>query len=159
MAGAPNELSPFPPVGDGHHTPAAVRRRLDKMEHLLEGLVRIPGTSKRVGLDVILDVVPVGGSTVAAAMGAWLAWEARNLGVPKRVVAKMAANIGVDFVLGAIPVIGIIPDFFFKSNTRNMRLIRRWLDEHHPEMALPPSPLPPPPLPKGQSWQPKVTRR
>lgn len=128
---------------------AAVRRRLQKMEHLLEGLVRIPGTNKRVGLDVMLDLVPVGGSVVGAGMGAWLAWEARNLGVSKGTMARMAANIGIDFVLGSIPVIGIIPDYFFKSNTRNMRLIRRWLDENHPEMAA---------ADEGH-WQPRVTPR
>lgn len=129
--------SPRPLQPLNHRDAASVRRRLDRMEHLLENAVRIPGTSKRVGLDVMLDLVPVGGSVVGGAMGAWLAWEARNLGVPKRVVARMAANIGIDMMLGAIPVIGIIPDYFFRSNTRNMRLIRRWLDKHHPEVLEP----------------------
>jgi hypothetical protein len=112
--------------------PANVRRRMDKMEHLLERAVRIPGTEKRLGLDVILDFVPVGGSVVAAGMGAWIAWEARNLGVSKWTVTKMAANIGFDMLLGAIPFVGAIPDYFFRSNTRNLRLLRRWLDKHHP---------------------------
>jgi hypothetical protein len=109
------------------------------MEHLLEGLVRLPGTNKRLGLDVILDFVPVGGSVVAAAMGTWLAWEARNLGVPRGVVMRMAGNIGFDMLLGAIPFVGAIPDFFFRSNTRNMKLIRRWLDKHHPQALAAPS--------------------
>ena len=120
-----------------HRAPASVRRRLDRMEHLLERAVRIPGTEKRIGLDVILDVVPVGGSVVAAAMGAWLAWEGRNLGVSKGTLVKMGANIGFDMLLGAIPLVGAIPDYFFKSNTRNLRLIKRWLDKHHPEAAAP----------------------
>jgi hypothetical protein len=102
------------------------------MEYLLERAVRIPGTSKRLGLDVILDFIPVGGSVVAAAMGTWLAWEARNLGVSRGTVVKMGVNIGFDMLLGAIPIVGAIPDYFFRSNTRNMKLIRRWLDEHHP---------------------------
>lgn len=105
------------------------------MEHLLERAFRIPGTSKRVGLDVVLDLVPVGGSVVAAAMGTWLAWEARNLGVSRGTVFRMAANIGFDMLLGAIPWIGAVPDYFFRSNTRNLRLIRNWLDKHHPELA------------------------
>jgi hypothetical protein len=114
---------------------------MDKMEHLLERAVRIPGTDKRLGLDVILDFVPVGGSVVAAGMGAWIAWEARNLGVSKWTVAKMAGNIGFDMLLGAIPVVGAIPDYFFRSNTRNLRLLRRWMDKHHPEAggSSPPS--------------------
>jgi len=113
--------------------PAGVRRRLDRMEHLLERAFRIPGTSKRVGLDVVLDFIPVGGSVVAGAMGAYLAWEARNLGVSRGTLVKMGANIGVDMLLGAIPIIGFIPDYFFRSNTRNMKLIRKWLGKHHPE--------------------------
>jgi hypothetical protein len=116
-----------------YRDPANVRRRLDSMEHLLEGLVRVPGTNRRLGLDVILDVIPVGGSVVAAAMGTWLAWEARNLGVPRGTVVRMAGNIGFDMLLGAIPFIGAIPDFFFRSNTRNLKLIRRHLDRHHPQ--------------------------
>lgn len=120
---------PLPPAD---RDPANVRRRMDRMEYLLERAVRIPGTDKRLGLDVILDFVPVGGSVVAAGMGAWIAWEARNLGVSKWTVAKMGANIGVDMLLGAIPFVGAIPDYFFRSNTRNVRLLRRWLDEHHP---------------------------
>jgi hypothetical protein len=98
--------------------PAAVRARVEAMEKLLEGLFVIPGINKKVGLDVILDVIPVGGSVIAAIMGSWLAWEARNLGMPKHAMARIAGNIGLDALLGAIPVIGIVPDLFFRSNTR-----------------------------------------
>lgn len=112
--------------------PAAVRKRVEGMEKLMEGLFVIPGINKRVGLDVILGIIPVGGSVIAAAMGSWLAWEARNLGMPKSTVVRMAGNIGVDALLGAIPVIGIVPDLFFQSNTRNLKIIKRHLDKHHP---------------------------
>ena len=115
--------------------PASVRQRLEGMERLLEGLVRIPGTNKRLGLDVILDMIPVGGSVVAASMGAWLAWEARNLGVGKWTLCRMAGNIGIDMLLGAIPFIGAVPDYFFRSNTRNLRMIKRHLDRHYPATA------------------------
>ena len=117
------------PVG---RDPASVRRRLEAMEKLLEGMFTLPGTNRKFGLDVMLSLIPVVGSLVAAAMGSWLAWEARNLGMPKTALARMAGNIGVDFVLGAIPWIGAIPDFFFRSNTRNLRMIKRYLDKHHP---------------------------
>jgi hypothetical protein len=121
------------PIG---RDPASVRRRLEGMERLLEGLFTLPGTNRRFGLDVLLDLIPVGGSLVAAAMGSWLAWEARNLGMPKTAVVRMAGNIGVDALLGAIPWIGAVPDFFFRSNTRNLRIIKRWLDKHHPATML-----------------------
>ncbi len=102
------------------------------VERLLEGLVRVPGTNRRMGLDVILDLLPVAGSTIAAGFGAYLAWEARNLGMSKAQIARMAGNIGVDWALGLIPWVGAIPDFFFRSNTRNLRIIKRHLDRHHP---------------------------
>lgn len=115
---------------------ASVRRRIEAMERLLEGLFTIPGTNRRVGLDVILDLIPVAGETVAAVLGAWMAWEARNLGMSKTQVARMLGNVGVDWLLGLIPFVGAIPDFFFRSNTRNLRIIRRHLDKHHPATAL-----------------------
>ena len=121
------------PIG---RDPAAVRARIEAMERLLEGLVRVPGTNRMVGLDVILDFVPVAGDVIAAAMGSWMAWEARNLGMSKMQIARMGGNIGLDFVLGLIPWVGAIPDFFFRSNTRNLKMIKRHLDKHHPATAM-----------------------
>jgi len=115
--------------------PASIRQRVEALEHLLERLFVIPGTKQSVGLDVILDLVPVAGDIVAAALGAYIVWEARNLGMPKSKIARMAGNVGVDWLLGLIPWVGAIPDFFFRSNTRNLRMIRRHLDKHHPATA------------------------
>jgi hypothetical protein len=103
---------------------------------VLEGLFRIPGTKQRVGLDVILDVLPVGGDLIGAAMGAYMVWEARNLGMSKLQMARMFGNVGTDFLLGLIPFVGAIPDFFFRSNTRNLRIIKKHLDKHHPSTAV-----------------------
>jgi len=113
--------------------PAAVRRRVEAMEALLERGFTLPGTQLKFGLDVLLDLIPVVGDVVAAAMGAWIVWEARNLGMSKWHLARMSGNVGFDFLLGAIPWIGAIPDFFFRSNSRNLRIVKRWLDKHHPE--------------------------
>jgi len=118
------------PIG---RDPASVRRRIEAMEVLLERLVTIPGTNRQLGLDVFLDIIPVVGNVVATAMGAWIAWEARNLGMSKWHLTRMGGNIGFDFLLGLIPWVGAIPDFFFRSNTRNLRIVKRWLDKHHPQ--------------------------
>jgi Domain of unknown function (DUF4112) len=128
-----DEMASRLPVG---RDPASVRRRVEAMEHLLERAFAIPGTSRRIGLDVVLDVVPVLGDVIAAAMGAWIVWEARNLGMSKWHIARMSGNVGVDFLLGAIPWIGAIPDFFFRSNSRNLRIVKRWLDKNHPETGI-----------------------
>ena len=116
--------------------PAAVRKRIEALEHLMEGLFTIPGTRQRVGLDVMLDVLPVGGDVIGAAVGAYMVWEARNLGMSKGQIARMFGNVGVDFALGLIPWVGAIPDFFFRSNTRNLKIIRKHLDKHHPSTAI-----------------------
>ena len=112
--------------------PESVRQRIVALEQVLEGLFTIPGTSKRVGLDVLLDFVPGVGPTVAAGLGAYLAWEARNLGMSRWQISRMGGNIGVDWMLGLIPFVGAIPDYFFRSNTRNLRMIKRHLEKHHP---------------------------
>ena len=119
---------PFPRLGTD---PQSARSRVEAMERLLERAVRIPGTRQQIGLDVVLDLVPFAGSTAAAVLGAYMAWEARNLGMSKWQMTRMAGNVGVDWLLGLIPWIGAIPDFFFRSNTRNLRIIKRHLDRHH----------------------------
>ena len=113
----------------------SVRQRIEGMEKLLERMFVIPGINKSVGLDVILDIIPGVGTISAAALGGYIAWEARNLGMSKSQVARMAGNIGVDWLLGLIPFVGAVPDFFFRSNTRNLRIIKRHLDKHHPAGA------------------------
>ena len=115
--------------------PASVRRRIETMEHVLERMFVIPGINRPVGLDVLLDIIPVAGDVLAAILGAWLVWEARNLGMSKWQMARMFGNVGIDMLLGAIPFIGAIPDFFFRSNTMNLKIIRRHLEKYHPSVA------------------------
>lgn len=112
--------------------PEAVRKRVVAIERVMERSLTIPGTNRQVGLDFMLNLIPVAGSFVGAAMGSYMLWEARNLGMSKFQMARMAGNVGVDWALGLIPVVGAVPDFFFKSNTRNLRIIKKHLDRHHP---------------------------
>ena len=116
--------------------PKAVRQRVEAMEKLLEGLFVIPGTRREVGLDALLSLIPTVGSFSAAALGSYILWEARNLKLSKMQIARMGGNVGFDMLLGAIPFVGAIPDFFFRSNSRNLRIIRKHLDKHHPETGI-----------------------
>ena len=111
--------------------PQSVRQRVEVMERVLERMFVIPGLNRGVGLDVLLDLIPGVGTVSAAALGSYIAWEARNLGMSKWQMARMGGNIGVDMLLGLIPWVGAIPDLFFQSNTRNLRIIKRHLDKHH----------------------------
>lgn len=131
--GSQNQRLRLPQVGTD---PQSVRERTEAMERLLEGLFVIPVVNRRIGLDVILDLVPGIGDIAGAALGAYIVWEAKNLGMSRWQIARMAGNVGIDFLLGLIPWLGAIPDFFFRSNTYNLRMIRRHLDNHHPAGAI-----------------------
>ena len=122
------------PLGLGTD-PQSVRRRVEALERVMERMIVIPGINRPVGLDAILSLIPGVGSTAAAAVGAYMAWEARNLGMSKWQLARMSGNVGVDWLLGLIPFVGAVPDFFFRSNTRNLRIIKRHLDKHHAATA------------------------
>lgn len=128
-----NDIADQLPLG---RDPASVRRRLEAVEKMLEGLFVVPGINRRVGLDSILGLIPVVGDVVTASMGAWLVWEARNLGMSKFQLARMAGNVGVDTAIGAIPLVGDLFDFAFRSNSRNLRILKKHLDKHHPETQL-----------------------
>ena len=112
--------------------PEALRKRVETLEILLERSFVLPGINRQVGLDAIVGLVPVVGDVITAVMGAYIIWEARNLGMPKWKIWRMMGNLGVDTALGAIPLVGDAFDLFFRSNTRNLKIIKRHLDKHHP---------------------------
>src|SRR5438270_8399364 len=131
MAILGNERLPLPSLGTD---PASVRQRVEALEHLLERLFVIPGTKQTVGLDAILDLVPVVGDVAAAALGAYIVWEARNLGMSKWQMTRMSGNVGLNWLLGlfsVVPVVGVIPTLLFRSNSKNLKIIKRHLDKHH----------------------------
>ena len=117
---------------DVSRDPQAVRNRVEAMEKVLERAFVIPGINRPIGVDSIVGLVPVVGDIVTALMGAYIVWEARNLGMSKLQLTRMAANVGIDTALGAIPLAGDLFDFFWRSNSRNLRIIRKHLDKHHP---------------------------
>lgn len=121
------------PVG---RDPTSVRRRLEAMEALLERAFVIPGLNRPIGLDAIVGLIPVVGDLITASMGAWLLWEARNLGMSKFQLARMAGHVGVDSLLGAVPLVGDLFDFAYRSNSKNLRIIKRYLDKHHPSTMV-----------------------
>ena len=116
--------------------PASARLRIDLLERVLERAIMIPGLNRGVGLDAAMGFVPVAGDVIAGVMGLYLVWEARNLGMPKRTIARMLWNVGVDTTFGAVPLVGDVFDLLFRSNTRNLRLLKRHLDRHYPASAI-----------------------
>jgi hypothetical protein len=106
---------------------AAARARILRLEHLLEGLVHVPIIRRKVGLDAMLGLFPVVGDAVAGAIGLYLIWEARNLGASRITLLRMLGNVGIDTLLGSVPLLGNVFDIYFRSNTRNVKLIRGML--------------------------------
>ena len=124
-----NEL----PLGND---PASIRLRVERMERLLERAFVVPGMRREVGLDAIVGLVPVAGDVVSALLGLYIVWEARNLGMSKFKLARMIGNVAFDTAVGAVPVAGDVFDFLFRSNSRNLKMILRHLDKHHPETRV-----------------------
>jgi len=116
--------------------PLSVRRRVEALERLLEGMIEIPVLRRKVGLDAIAGLIPVAGDLVTAAMGLYMVWEARNLGMPRWQLWRMIANVGIDTAVGAVPLAGDLFDLLYRSNTRNLRIIRKHLDQHHPATRI-----------------------
>jgi hypothetical protein len=106
-----------------------VERRVERMERLatlLDQAWRIPGTDFRVGLDGIIGLIPGAGDVITSALSSFVVYEAHQLGLPRHVIARMIGNLGIDFVVGAIPLLGDLFDMAFKANTRNMKLFNKY---------------------------------
>ncbi len=131
-------VRPGPMVGDLPlgNDPQSIRRRIEAMEQVLERSFVIPGLGRPVGLDAIIGLVPVVGDIIAMGMGAYIVWEARNLKMPKWKLLRMAGNVAFDSAVGAVPVVGDVFDFMFRSNSRNLRIVRKHLDKHHPHTKV-----------------------
>jgi hypothetical protein len=103
----------------------AAERRIGRVTHALDELVAVPGTSIRVGLDPVIGLIPVVGDALAAVVGVWVIGEAARFGIPRLVLGRMAVNLIVDLAIGAIPLLGDLFDFAFRSNSANLELFRR----------------------------------
>jgi len=103
--------------------------RLDAVAKLLDIAFILPGTNVRYGIDGIIGLIPVVGDLIAAALSLWLVREARALGAPWHITARMLGNVAIQGVVGAVPVAGDAFDVLFRANIRNVRMLRRWMDK------------------------------
>ena len=98
--------------------------RLARLEHLFDRAYRLPGTQFRFGLDGVFGLLPGIGDAATAAVSSVLVFDAWKSGARKRVIARMARNVGIDFLVGSIPLVGDLFDFGYKANTKNIKLLR-----------------------------------
>jgi hypothetical protein len=102
--------------------------RLDALAKLLDVAFIVPGTNFRYGIDGLIGLIPVVGDIITTAISLWVVREARALGAPWHITARMLANVAVDGVVGLVPVAGDAFDVMFRANVRNVRMLKHWLD-------------------------------
>ena len=103
--------------------------RLEAIAKLLDVAFILPGTNIRYGIDGLIGLIPVVGDIITTAISLWLVREARALGAPWHITARMLGNVALDGVVGLVPFAGDAFDVMFRANMRNVRLLRRWLDK------------------------------
>jgi hypothetical protein len=99
---------------------------IELLAWLLDNSIPIPGTTRRIGLDAVIGLVPGLGDVLSGGLGLLVVVRSVQRGLPSIVLARMLANVALDFVIGAIPVIGDAFDLWYKSNARNVALLRRY---------------------------------
>jgi hypothetical protein len=103
--------------------------RLDALANFMDSAVVIPGTNIRFGADALIGLVPGIGDLVTAGIASLIILEARRMGAPAHVVARMIGNVAIDGLVGAVPVVGDLFDVVFRANLRNMRLLRKHFEK------------------------------
>ena len=100
-------------------------RELEMLAQWMDSVFEIPGTPIRFGLDPILGLIPGLGDAISTIVSLYILGAARRYGVPRVTLMRMTANIAIDFALGSMPIVGDAFDVFWKSNVRNVALLRR----------------------------------
>ncbi len=100
--------------------------QLDQIAYLMDQCFRIPGINWRFGVESLIGLVPGAGDLVGGAIGLLVLFRAFQFKLPKIVIVRMIANTLLDVTVGSIPFLGDAFDFFWKSNTRNMKLFHQF---------------------------------
>lgn len=108
------------------------KQRLNQVRliaRMMDDRFGIPGTKIRFGLDTILGLVPGLGDVVTGAISLLIVHHAWAAGASKLTIARMLGNVGVDFLIGSVPIAGDLFDFAWKANRRNARLLEAHLNK------------------------------
>lgn len=104
--------------------------RLEALARVMDSIVTIPGTNVRIGVDALLGLVPVIGDAISATISSYLIWEAKQLGASRLLLARMAGNVAIDTVVGAVPFVGDVFDVAFRANIKNIALLKKHVAKH-----------------------------
>lgn len=98
----------------------------EKLTRLMDDQFKIPFINFRFGLDPILGLIPWAGDVVAFAISALILSALIRNGMPFGLIIRMVANIVLDLIIGGVPVVGGVADFFFKANRANLKLAKEY---------------------------------
>jgi hypothetical protein len=101
-------------------------RNLERLAWWLDNAFEVPGTRFRIGFDALIGLVPGLGDLLGTALSAYIVAAAARRGVPGSVLTRMALNVGIEAVVGALPLVGDLFDAWWKANQRNVELVRRY---------------------------------
>src|SRR5277367_1565163 len=104
-------------------------RRLRHVAVLMDGVLRVPGTKFRFGLNSLIGLPPAAGDTMLTAISLWIVWQGSKLGLPRKEIVRMLGNVAIEAALGSIPVLGDLFDVIWKANLRNLAIIEQQLAE------------------------------
>lgn len=102
-----------------------IEESLDQLSRWMDGLFRIPGTGWRFGLDFIVGLIPGLGDITTTVVSLYVLAAGVRYRVPKITLLRMGLNIGIDYLLGSLPIVGDLFDAWWKSNQMNIELLRR----------------------------------
>jgi hypothetical protein len=106
---------------------APIDTHLERIGAIMDRAIKIPGTSLRIGLDPIIGFFfPVLGDWVGGVVSAYIVLASIRHGLPKTAIARMVFNVGVDVLLGSIPLVGDAFDFAWRPNEKNLRLLNKY---------------------------------
>jgi hypothetical protein len=107
----------------------AALKRIDVLSQLFDTAFVLPGTNVRFGIESVLRLVPGVGDVAASTLSAYLLYEAHRLEVPRQIFARLAANVAIEGVIGAVPLVGDLFDVEFKANRRNLKILKNYFEE------------------------------
>ena len=97
--------------------------RLKRLSHNLDEAITIPGTKRKIGIDPIIGLIPVGGDLIGGVLSIYIMHAGIRMGMPRAAIVRMFTNVALEFIIGCIPIIGDLFDATWKSNQRNVKLI------------------------------------
>lgn len=99
--------------------------RLETLATIMDAAILVPGTNIRIGADALIGLLPGLGDLISAGVSGLIILEARRMGAPRRLVARMMGNVAIDALAGAVPIVGDLFDVAFRANLKNTQLLRR----------------------------------